>query len=328
MKHIMDDAIRRFLEPSIPKWGDCEEEIDQPWWPIAEEGCDPKHPGGGLARHDMLYIGEGCNRMYLIVGGKIVWTYCTGKGWEYDDIWMLTNGNILFTRMYWVAEVTPDKKVVWRMEAPKGTEIHTCQPLGLDHVLLVINELPNPRMLIVNKKTGETEVNKIIPYEGPNGTHIQNRHFRMTAQGTYLMPYLAPGKVVEFDKNFNELWSYDIGKPWAAIRLKNGNTLISDESKELVREVRPDKSTAWEFSVSELPEDIRLAGTQSCVRLDNGNTILCARGENGKTPQLVEITPNKEVVWVVKDWKNLGPGTAVQILRDGGVPENPGECQR
>ncbi len=326
MKHIMDDAINMFLDPTIPEWGEDEEEVDL--WRIAPEGNDPSLPGGGLARHDMLYIGEGCNKMFLIVGGKIVWTYCTGKGWEYDDVWMLTNGNILFSRMYWAAEVTPHKKVVWRMEAPKGTEIHTVQPLGLDHVLLVVNELPCPRMLIINKKTGETEVNRIIPYEGPNGTHIQNRRFRMTAQGTYLMPYLAPGKVVEFDKDFYPLWSYDIGKPWAAIRLKNGNTLISDESKELVREVRPDKSTAWEFSVSELPENIRLAGTQSCVRLDNGNTILCARGENGRTPQLVEVTPNKEVVWVLKDWKNLGPATAVQILRDGGVPENPGECQR
>ncbi len=330
MKHIMDSAIAKFLDPTIPAWGASEEEIDTPWWLIAKEGCDPSLPGGGLARHDMLYIGEGCNRMYLIVGGKIVWTYCTGKGWEYDDIWMLTNGNILFTRMYWVAEVTPHKEVVWRMDAPKGTEIHTCQPLGLDHVLLVVNELPNPRMLIVNKKTGETEVDKIIPYEGPNGTHIQNRRFRMTAQGTYLMPYLAPGKVTEFDKDFNELWTYDIGrlKPWAAVRLKNGNTLISDEAGDLVREVRPDKSTAWEFRIAELPEEYRLAGTQSCVRLENGNTILCARGDNGRTPQLVEVTPDKQVVWVVKDWKNLGPASAVQILRDGGIPENPGECMR
>lgn len=328
MAHCMDNAIKMFFDPSIPKWGESEEEIDQPFWQVAEQGNDPALPGGGLARHDMLYIGEGCNKMFLIVGGKIVWTYSTGKGWEYDDIWMLTNGNIMFTRMYWAAEVTPQKKEVWRMEAPKGTEIHTMQPIGLDRVLLVINEPLCPRLMIINKKTNEIEVNREIPYGEPNGTHGQNRRFRLTAQNTYLMPYLSQGKVVEYDRNFNELWSYNVDKPWAAIRLKNGNTLISDEGSELVREVRPDKSTAWEFAVSELPEQYRLAGTQSCVRLDNGNTILCARGEGGRTPQLVEITPDKQVAWVVKDWKNLGPATAVQILRDGGVPENPGECQR
>jgi len=28
------------------------------------------------------------------------------------------------------------------------------------------------------------------------------------------------------------------------------------------------------------------------------------------------------------DWKDFGPATAVQILDDPGVPENPGELQR
>ena len=55
---------------------------------------------------------------------------------------MLSNGNILFTRMQYVAEITPDKKVVWRYDChvPHGTnhtEIHTCQPIGLDKVMFV-----------------------------------------------------------------------------------------------------------------------------------------------------------------------------------------------
>ncbi len=327
MNYPLEEALKKFLDPTIPEWGKDEEEIDNPFWPVSEEGCDPNLPGEGLARHDMLYIGEGCNKIFLIVGGKIVWTFSTGKGWELDDLWMMTNGNIVFSRMYWAAEVTPKKEIVWRMDAPEGTEIHAVQPLDLDRVLVLVNEVPAPRVLIINKKTGETELERVIPYWGGGGTHGQNRRIRYTAEGTFLVPYLSGGKVVEFDKDFNEIWSYDIAKPWAAIRLKNGNTLISDESDESVIEVTPDKQVVWRFCVDELPEDIRLGGTQSCVRLDNGNTILCARG-HGKTPQLVEITPDKQVVWVVKDWKNLGPGTAVQIIRDGGIPEVPGTCQR
>jgi hypothetical protein len=34
------------------------------------------------------------------------------------------------------------------------------------------------------------------------------------------------------------------------------------------------------------------------------------------------------VVWALKDWKDLGPATAVQILDDAGVPEVPGDLQR
>ena len=56
-------------------------------------------PGKGLSQHPMLYIGEGYNKMFLVNQGKVIWTYSTGGGNEYDDIWMLSNGNILFTRM-------------------------------------------------------------------------------------------------------------------------------------------------------------------------------------------------------------------------------------
>jgi hypothetical protein len=44
-------------------------------------------------------------------------------------------------------------------------------------------------------------------------------------------------------------------------------------------------------------------------------------------PQLVEVTPDKKVVWVLQDWAELGPATAVQILDDPGIPENPGESE-
>ena len=93
-------------------------------------------PGKGMAQHPMLYIGEGYNKMFMVNHGKIVWTYSTGPGNEYDDVWMLSNGNILFTRMQYIAEITPEKKVVWRYDAPNGTEVHTCQPIGKDKVLL------------------------------------------------------------------------------------------------------------------------------------------------------------------------------------------------
>jgi hypothetical protein len=71
---------------------------------------------------------------------------------------MLSNGNILFSRMQYVAEVTPAKQVVWRYDAPDGTETHTCQPIGLDKVLFVQNGLP-PKLMVVNTKTKAVESN-------------------------------------------------------------------------------------------------------------------------------------------------------------------------
>jgi outer membrane protein assembly factor BamB len=183
--------------------------------------------------------------------------------------------------------------------------------------------------MVVNKKTGTVEVEHAIPAAlTGTGVHGQFRRVRITEKGTYLLPFLQMNKVIEYDKDFNEVWSYDIRSPWAAVRLKNGNTLITDERDQLVREVNSKGETVWEFKLSELPPEIGFSGSQSCVRLANGNTIFCSRGDGGKRPQLVEVTADKKVVWVLKDWKDLGPASAIQVLDDPGIPEKPGDLQR
>jgi hypothetical protein len=318
--------LGRFTAATVPAMGPAETEVAPLTW---DKSTPPGLPGNGMAQHPMLYIGEGYNKILLVNKGKITWTYSTGTGWEYDDVWMLSNGNILFTRMQYIAEVTPDKRVVWRYDAPEGTEIHTCQPIGLDKVLFVRNGLP-PKVMIVNIKTKAVEVEHDLPAPSLTDTrtvHGQFRRTRYTAQGTYLVPFLTMNQIVEYDKDFKEIWKYEIASPWAAIRLKNGNTLITDEKDILTREVNPGKETVWELRPGDLPEAYRFLNTQSATRLANGNTIICSRGGDTKGPQLVEVTPDKKVVWVLDDWANFGPATGVQILDDPGIPEKPGDSQ-
>jgi hypothetical protein len=319
--------LGQFTAPDVPALGPGEAEAPAGKWTNAP--TPPNLPGNGLAHHPMLYIGEGYNKMFLINEGKIIWTYSTGRGNEYDDIWMLSNGNILFSRMQYLAEITPKKEVLWRYDAPSGTEVHCCQPIGLDKVVFIQNGLP-PKLMVMNIKTKAVEVEHQLPARSltdPKTVHPQFRRVRYTAKGTYLVPFLTMGRVVEYDKDFKEVWSYEIKSPWAAIRLKNGNTLLTDESDKLTREVNPKGETVWELKPQDLPEEYRFINTQTCTRLANGNTIICSRGGSGKGPQLVEVTPEKKVVWVLQDWKNLGPATAVQLLNDPGIPENPGESQ-
>jgi len=317
-------VLDQFTAPDVPALAPSETEVParKPWARPAPTGL----PGRGLAQHPMLYAGEGSNKMYVIAGGKTVWTYSTGQGHEYDDLWMLSNGNILFTRMDYLAEITPKKDVVWRYDPPAGTEVHACQPIGLDRVLFIQNGLP-PKLMVVNIRTKAVEVEHALPaqsFTDPKTVHPQFRRVRYTAQGTYLLPFLKLGQVVECDRDFNEIWRYEIPTPWAAIRLPNGNTLITDERDKLIREVNPKKETVWELKPEDLPPEYRYVGTQTCTRLANGNTIVCSSGRNGQGPQLVEVTPAKQVVWVLWD-PAVGPATAVQVLDEPGVPERPGD---
>jgi len=325
------DVLKLFTAANVPAMAPEEEPATQ-----VEPGEEqPANlPGKGLAQYPMLYIGENNNRMSLINNGKVVWTYNTGKGPEYDDVWMLSNGNILFSRMKYVALISPDKKVLWRYDCPPATgmattEVHTCQPIGLDRVMFVINGLP-PKLMIVNIKTGKVEVEHELPNKMPpsaNDIHAQFRRVRVTAQGTYLVSYLNMDQVIEYDKDFKEIWKYSIPSPWASIRLKNGNTLINDEKDWLIREVDDKGETKWEFNAkADIPVEYKLlSAPQTCTRLANGNTIIASRGAKGKGPQLIEVTPDKKIVWVLHDWKNVGDATAVQILNDPGVPETPGQ---
>lgn len=319
--------LHRFTAPGVPERGPEEEPIPQPNWRVAEQPADLHFPGRGIAEHPMLYIGEGCNRMFLVNEGKVIWSYDTGSGWEYDDIWMKKNGNIVFSRMYWAGEVTPDKRLIWRYNAKWGEELHTIQPIDSERVLMVVSG-HTPYAVIVNTVTGQTEYRHNVPFEKPGNPHGQFRRFRMTGKNTFLVPYMRLNQVVEYDMDFKPLWEYAIDKPWAAIRLNNGNTLITNEKHILTREVSPDGRTVWEMAMNELPAEYRLHDCQSCVRLKNGNTIFCSRGNDGLSPQLVEVTREKEVVWVLNDWRELGPCTAIQVLDDPGDPEIPGECER
>jgi hypothetical protein len=327
-------VLGQFTAPGVPKLGPLEVEPAPRNWPTPE--TVPARPGWGLAQHSMLYAGEGYNTIFLVNRGEVVWTYSTGRGGEIDDLWMMTNGHILYTRQNYVEEVTPRKQVVWHYDAPPGTEIHTCQPIGLDQVLLVENGLP-PKLKIINKKTGGVELEHALPAESatdPKTIHPQFRRIRMTANGGFLAPLLRMHKVVEYDRDFREIWSYDIPTPWAAVRLRNGNTLIDDEREKLVREVSPKGETVWEFKQSDLPPDIVLHNIQTADRLANGNTVIFS-STGGTKPedrpniiQAVEVTPDKKVVWVLQDWKHLGPATTAQFLDEPGVPEKPGDLQR
>lgn len=115
------DILHFFTAQDVPALGQFETKVDP--WKIDLMPVPEQLPGNGLAQHPMLYFGECYNILFLVNNGKIIWTYSTGPGCEYDDVWMMSNGNILFSRMQYISIITPKKEIVWRYDAPKETEI-------------------------------------------------------------------------------------------------------------------------------------------------------------------------------------------------------------
>lgn len=303
-------------------------------------------PGKGLNEHPFLYAGEWDIRntmqtMFVVRGGKVVWRYSipirdsNNVIQEFGDASMLKNGNIIFSTKTGAMEITPAKKIVWSYTAPGNSEVHTSQPIGDKKVLIMQNGNP-AKLMIINKKTNAVEKELIIPTTSPNSPHGQFRHIRMTRAGTFLVANLS-GRVVEYSADGKEIWEVTAPAAWAAVRLRNGNTLISGDAKGFAREVNPKGEIVWEFTQADVP-NIKIFNIQEVTRLDNGNTIIsnwCAGSVKDtadwkKTVQIIEVTRDKKVVWALRSWEgeaDLGPATSIHLLDQKGLMEN-GDLQR
>ncbi len=287
-------------------------------------------PGKGLAGHDFLYAGEAKSRnVYVVKGGKVVWSYEDPKGkGEISDAVRLSNGNVLLAHQFAVKLIAPDKTVIWNHDAPKGTEIHTAQPIGKDHVVFVQNGDPAV-VKVVNIVSDKTIKEFAIPVKNPKGVHGQFRHARLTAPGTLMVAHMDMGKVSEYDASGKELWSFPAPSVWGVTPLKNGNFLVVDRSG--VREVNRNAETTWTFSRGDAGE-YKLPNLQLAWRLPNGNTLINNWVNEWSGPvdkpnapvQALELTPDKKVVWALRSWSDpdLGPATTIQILDEPETPEN------
>lgn len=302
--------------------------------PAARAPAPEVLPGRGLAQHDFLYAGEWDTRkdsqtVFLVQGGRVTWTWSIPtyddhhQLSEFSDIELLPDGDVLYACKTGAAEVSPSRKIVWSYTCAPGTECHSAQAIGKDRVFLCLNGIP-AKAVLIDKKNGKVLMEHELRTGGsldPKSIHGQFRHIRMTAAGTYLIAHLNLGKVIEYNRNWDSIWSVDAPSAWSAIRLKNGNTLISGNQYGYVREVDASGRIVWEVNKDDLP-GMPLYTVQGVERLDNGNTVICNWGGSvrkedwDKVVQVIEVMPDKRVVWALHQWKepDLGPASCIQII--------------
>lgn len=310
-------------------------------------------PGRGLAQHDFLYSGEWDTRkdqctMFLVRGGKVVWTYqiprkdeTNGQESEYSDMHRLSNGDIVFAYKTGWRKIDATGKTLYDYKCPSiGTnadgktiwaECHSAQPIGADKVLFMQNGMP-AKLFLYNLATRQIEMEHVMRTKEPvdaRSIHGQFRNVRMTAAGTYLISHMNLGKVIEYDRDWKEIWSCDAPSVWHATRLKNGHTLTAGNQHAFAREIDAAGQVVWELKNGDLP-GLRINSVHQAIRLANGNTVICNWTAGVKKPdwpkivQLIEVTPDKKVVWALNSWTNpdLGPASCIQLLDEPGIPEN------
>jgi len=234
--------------------------------------------------------------------------------------------------MTYIEMISPKKEVIWRYNRTGNAEFHTCQPIGVDKVLFLSNEDAGAVVKLYNLKTKVFEIEHRMT-EIAGGPQGQCRRLRLTPQGTYVFGILSQGAISEYDKDFKLIKKLNVGSLWGAVPLKNGNFLLQREGQMQSVEMDRTGKTVWSVAISEIqgqintlaPGSAAISSPQTCERLANGNTVITTRFCQANLPQAIEVTPDKKVVWILKDLKNLGDAVSMQFLDEPGYPEIPGE---
>jgi len=237
--------------------------------------------------------------------GKVFIVSSAGKiEWKYDgatncnDLWVLTNGNLLFNTGHGVKEVTRDKKIVFDYES--ASEIYACQRLTNGNTF--IGECNAGRLLEVNPAGKIVNEIRLLP-AGTNGGHAFMRNARRLANGNYLVAHYGLNVVREYDSTGRLIREIPAaGGPHSIVRLPDGNTLIAcadGSGGARVFEVDPAGKNVWQVQSNELA-GVQLKFMAGLDRLPNGNTLMAnwlGHKQFGSTADLIEVMPDKRVVW-------------------------------
>lgn len=236
-----------------------------------------------------------------------------------DDIWALPSGNLLFVTGHGVREVTRAGATVF--EYTSASEVYACQRLENGNTFVA--ECNAGRLLEVAPDGTVAKALRLLP-EGQDGGHVYMRNARRLSNGHFLVAHSGAEVVREYDATGKVVSEIPApGGPHSMVRLPDGHTLIATGDKRKdprLIEVDAAGKVVWELSNRDLPgEPLRfLSGFQ---RLPNGNTLISnwlGHGQFGKAPHLLEVTPEKKVVWTFENHTDFRTIASVVVLDEEG----------
>jgi len=194
-----------------------------------------------------------------------------------------------------VAICDADGKVLWshQTDGPKTGHAghHDIQLLENGNILFHENWTTIIEMTL-DKKVVWTYDSSAM--NGNKGKKVEVHAFRRLPNGTTMIAESGVGRIIEVDKD---------GKIQAEVKLQpggrrdtrmvrkldNGNYLVCAEDPGVVTEYNAKSEVVWEY-----PIKTRVYGA---IRLKNGDTLIASGGG----ASVVEVTPEKKVVWEIKD---------------------------
>lgn len=188
--------------------------------------------------------------VFVMENNQVVWKH---KAPDSNDLWILPNGNILFTTGHGVLEMTRQNDTIFHYESK--SPVFACQRLKNGNTF--VGECVTGRMLEISPKGKIVKETCILPKGVKDGGFAFMRNARRLDNGHFLVAHYGDQCVKEYDANGKVVWKLDVpGGPHSLTRLPNGHTLIAvadkDQNPRLI-EVTPEGKTIWEISNADIP---------------------------------------------------------------------------
>jgi hypothetical protein len=220
------------------------------------------------------------------------------------DGYVLENGNILICWADEVKEFNSSQNVVFQyFRAEESMELGTAVRLQNGNTMITESGT-EPRIVEVNS---EGKVIKSVPLKPEtDNVHMQTRMARKLENGNYLVPHLlafavkeynSDGEIIKtFSTDFEEFGGRNAKTwPFTAIRLNNGNTLVTLTNGNRVIELDSNGEISWMVANSDFERE-PLADPCGAQRLENGNTVIASYGAKDGV-KLFEVDKDKNIVW-------------------------------
>ncbi|KAA5545233.1 esterase-like activity of phytase family protein [Roseiconus nitratireducens] len=209
------------------------------------------------------------------------------------DMHVLDNGNLLTHQGTEIVEIDKQtQKPVWSFDTKQlatedRVELHSVVPLGKDRLLVALS---GEGKLFEIDRDGDVQRTITLKRDNPH-PHRDTRLVRPVVNGdklTYLVAQEGDGYVREYDRQGHIVWEYDVPMFGKEAKGGHGPKAFGD-------------------------------AVFSALRLPNGNTLI----GTGNGHSILEVTPEKEIVWKVdqNDLKGvtLAWVTTLQVLDNGNI---------
>ncbi len=257
-----------------------------------------------LAQKQFLIGGSGTGKIAIIdkQNQTTVWEHALEAGTECNSVVMTKNGNIAYSYRWGARLIDREGNVIFDYKLPAKNE--ELQSISLTKKGFLLGICGSPARIVELNKKGEV-VSETTYDTKIADQHGQFRQIRKTAQGTYLLPLLSRGSIVEIDDTGAELKEYKLGKgPFSVTITKEGDLLAACGHSGKIFEIDPEDGDVdvW-LSNEDIKGQANIEFGAQIEELKNGNFVLANwLGHNGdqSQPILIEFNPQGDVVWSLK----------------------------